>query len=145
MRASVHKVVSKVEMTQSDGSRVVKTEIHPEDGWVLVDGAPNVTIVEGFRVQHQVGDYAVTDWRPDDAIRVRVMREPIRDEIVICIDRERGGEWWPESECPTVVVHFDYPMGKNRRIRLSVKGGDLAKPVQIGNVALLPPAKKSAE
>ena len=87
MSVRVHKVVSKVEMEQGN---VVKTEIHPDDNWVLIDGAPDLTIIQRFRAQDRKSlGHAITTFRPNDAIRIRVKLDTMDGKIEISVDRER--------------------------------------------------------
>jgi len=146
MSASVHK--AKVEV---DG-RVIKAEIRPGEypsrDWALVDGVQNATIVLGFRAQSGAGDHPIVASNPNDAIRIRVEQDNLYGEIRISVDREHGGAWYSESKHPTMVIKFDsafrddvFCEGAPRRIRLSVDGGDLKDPIEIGMMNLFPPAK----
>ena len=137
-RASVQKVVSKLEM---DGGGIVKTEFHPDQGWLLVDGWVDMTVVHSFRAQIQACDYPITRHEPNDAIRLAIRRDG--DGITIAIDRERGGVWWPPMKLPTLNVRFGSPIDEDRKITISVEGGDLKKPVEVGKTPLFPAAKRS--
>lgn len=139
MSVRVHKSVLKVEM---EGGRVIKAEVHPDDDWVLVEGARDMTIVFGFRAQDQPGAHAVTDWKPNDAIRIRMKRN-LGEEIEIFMDRERGGKWYAGDRNPTLRIRFDSAFcgDEVRKIRIIASGGDLERPIQIAEVPLLPPAK----
>ena len=136
MSARARKVVSKVE---ADDGQVAKTEFHPENGWLLVDGVREVVIISRFRAQSDPVHRATTDWKPDDAIRIRV--EQGADSIEISVDRERGGAWWQRYECPKLTIGFDNAFERERKIHLLVAGGDLKEPIQVGAVALLPAPK----
>lgn len=141
MSVRVHKVVSKAEI---EGGKIVKTEIHPDDDWVLVDGADDATIIERFRANTHTASSATTDHKPNDAIRIHVKRDG--DKIEIGIDRERGGAWWTPFEIPKLTIRFDYFqeffLEADRKIRLFLEGGTLKKErIAIGEVNLFPPAK----
>ncbi|MEK7174704.1 MAG: hypothetical protein AAB759_03530 [Patescibacteria group bacterium] len=136
MSARARRIVSKVE---TDNGRVAKTEFHPEIGWLLVDGVREITIVERFRAQGDPVHRATTDWKPDDAIRIYLKQD--MDGIEISVDRERGGVWWPMFDRPRLVIRFDDAFASERKIHVSVAGGDLKEPIHMGAVALLPAPK----
>jgi len=134
MSVRVHKIVSKAEL---EGGRMVKTEIHPDDGWVLVDGARDTTVIHRFRLRED--GYQLTDWAPNDAIRVRTQKQ-LGGDLEISLDREDGGDWWSRDKLPQISVLFR-SVGPEKKIRLVVRGGDLKEPIPLGEVDLLPAAK----
>jgi hypothetical protein len=123
----------------ADG-QVIKVEIDPSSGWVLVDGARDATVIHRFRLEEGQG---VVGGKPNDGIRIRTTRRV--DVIETFMDRERGGKWWGVSSYPRFFVklcHAFGGLGHKSSIFVDAEGGDLASRVSFGSVDLYPAARQ---
>lgn len=141
MGASVHKIVHKIELA---GGRVIKFTVDPNrDGWVLVEGAQKVTVIQRFEIYGHDGSLC-DPGDANDSLRVSIEQNVVAKKTEISVDRERGGKWWRPFDLPRLVFHFmDLSgfTGKKPHLKVTTMGGDLKMPIEIGMVDLLPPAK----